>query len=613
MGDKILQLIGILCLVSAMAAKQINSGNKQSQQTRDWYEKAIFYQIYPRSYMDSNGDGVGDLQGITSKLEHLADLGITGTWLSPIFTSPMKDFGYDIANFTEVDPVFGTMADLQNLFTRAKSLGIKIILDFVPNHSSNLCKWFEWSENRENGYDDWYVWRDPKGYDNAGVPIPPTNWVSVFYGPAWTYSEKRQQFYLHQFDYQQPDLNFRNPVVVEAMKDVLRFWLEMGADGFRVDAINHLFEVEELIDEPINWWGVTDPNDYGYLDHIYTKDLNETYDMIYQWRELLDQWQATHGGDTRIMMTEAWVNPEQTMLYYQNGTRQGSHMPFNFIMITDLHDDSKPSDFKRVIDDRLHIIPEGKVSNWVLGNHDKNRVGTRYGAAMVEGLLALEMGLPGIAVTYYGEEIGMVDNKEITWEQTKDPQACNPQDPSRYQELSRDPARTPMQWDRTVNAGFSSGTPWLPVHSNYGTLNLENQKAAERSTYKFYKQLAELRKTETLIYGAYLSKVLADDNIFAYRRTKLNIDGKSYIFVINFSSNQYTVDLTQSFGDVEETEVIISSSTTSLRPDPEALIDPTALTVGPHNVIILQSAGCGRLFVSATLIFTVIVRFLFIQ
>ncbi|XP_055710288.1 maltase 2-like [Phlebotomus papatasi] len=610
MSVRLIQLVGIVYLVSVLAlssARQIQSDHKQTQDSKDWYEKAIFYQIYPRSYMDSDGDGVGDLRGITSKLDHLADLGVAGTWLSPIFTSPMKDFGYDIANFTEVDPVFGTMDDIKELFTQAKQRGIKIILDFVPNHSSNLCKWFEWSENRENGYDDWYVWRDPKAWVD-GQPVPPTNWVSVFYGPAWTFSEKRQQFYLHQFDYQQPDLNFRNPVVVEAMKDVLRFWLELGADGFRVDAINHLFEIEELLDEPINTWGNTDPNDYGYLDHIYTKDRDETYDMIYQWRELLDDWQRTHGGDTRIMMTEAWVGGEDFVRYYQDGNRQGSHMPFNFDLITDLDGSKRPSDFKRVIDNKLQLIPEGKVVNWVLGNHDKNRVGSRYGVERIEGLLALEMGLPGIAVTYYGEEIGMVDNRDITWEETQDPQACNPQDPSRYQELSRDPERTPMQWDATTNAGFSTGRPWLPVHSNYQTLNLDRQKASEYSTYHFYKDLAELRKTSTLVYGAYESKVMANDNIFAYRRTKISDTDTNYLFVINFASTAYTVDLTQSFDNVEETSVALSYSSGS---KPSGTIDPTALIVGPHDVIILHS-GCERLLVSITLIFTVVVKFLFL-
>uniref|UniRef100_A0A1L8DQT7 alpha-glucosidase n=2 Tax=Nyssomyia neivai TaxID=330878 RepID=A0A1L8DQT7_9DIPT len=609
MGEKFIQFLTLMCIVTVISGSKINPVPKVSQHKRDWYEKAIFYQIYPRSFMDSNGDGVGDLIGITSKLGHLADMGITGTWLSPIFTSPMVDFGYDIANFTEVAPIFGTMADLRTLFTTAKGLGIKVILDFVPNHSSNLCKWFEWSENRQDGYDDWYVWKDPSDFED-GVPIPPNNWVSVFYGPAWTFSEKRQQFYLHQFDKSQPDLNFRNPVVVEAMKDVLRFWLEMGADGFRVDAINHLFEVEDFSDEPINWWGETDPNSYGYLDHIYTKDLDEMYDMIYQWRELLDKWQATHGGDTRIMMTEAWVNGDLNIRYYQDGERQGSHMPFNFILITDLRDDSKPSDFKKVIDERLHIIPDGKVSNWVLGNHDKNRVGSRYGADMVEGMLAIEMGLPGVAVTYYGEEIGMLDNKDITWEETMDPQACNPGDPSRLDDLSRDPARTPMQWDSTLNAGFSTGRPWLPINSNYQSLNLQNQKiGSTRSTYKFYQDLVKLRLSRTLIYGAYESKVLADDNIFAYRRTKTCAEDKSYLFVINFSNNQYTVDLTQYFGAVEEKIVNISSSNW---PQREGFIDPTALQVSSYQVIILQSAGSTRLLVSVTLIFAAIVRFLFI-
>ncbi|XP_059617630.1 maltase 2-like [Phlebotomus argentipes] len=609
----LIQLVGILCLALTLSsAREVKSANKQTEDTQDWYEHAVFYQIYPRSFMDSDGNGVGDIKGITSKLGHLKDLGVTGTWLSPIFTSPMKDFGYDIANFTEVDEIFGTLDDLKELFATAKSMGIKIILDFVPNHSSNLCKWFEWSENRENGYDDWYVWVDAKEIVD-GVPVPPTNWVSVFYGPAWTWSEKRQQFYLHQFDYQQPDLNFRNPVVVEAMKDVMRYWLEMGADGFRVDAINHLFEKEPLQDEPENWWGVTDPNDYGFLDHIYTKDLDETYDMIYQWRELLDDWQKQHGGDTRIMMTEAWVDDELFTRYYGASGREGSHMPFNFVLITQLNEHSKPSDFKRVIDERLRIIPDGKFANWVLGNHDKNRVGTRYGAQMVEGMLALEMGLPGVAVTYYGEEIGMLDNKAITWEETQDPQACNPQDPSRYQELSRDPARTPMQWDNSAYAGFSSVTPWLPVNSNYGTLNLARQSGQDRSVYHFYKDLVAFRQVYDIIYGDYESKVLADDSIFAYRRTsEFNGETSGYVFVINFSGSEHTLDMTQSFDFLAQHNIYVDYASSGSSYEQGTKIDPAALVVGPYDALVLGSSGA-KLIMSLTLIFAVVARFLFLQ
>lgn len=241
-------------------------------QTKDnWWKKTIFYQIYPRSFKDSNGDGIGDLKGITSKLQYLVDTGIGATWLSPIFESPMVDFGYDVSNFTAIQSEYGSMDDFDGLMAEAKKLEIKIILDFVPNHSSDKCEWFLKSINREPGFEDFYVWHDGRQTDD-GLLIPPNNWVSVFYGPAWTWHNERQQFYLHQFTKEQPDLNFRNPLVVEAMENVMKFWLEKGVDGFRVDAVNHLFEDEDFNDEPETGLDA-DPNSYGFTNHYYTKDL----------------------------------------------------------------------------------------------------------------------------------------------------------------------------------------------------------------------------------------------------------------------------------------------------------------------------------------------------
>lgn len=238
---------------------------------KEWWEKTIFYQIYPRSFMDSDGDGVGDLRGITSKLHYLAETGIQATWLSPIFQSPLVDFGYDISDFKAIHHEYGTMADFDELMAEAQRLGIKIILDLVPNHTSDQCEWFQRSINREYGYEDYYIWHDGV-VDVDGVPQPPNNWISVFTGPAWTWNEQRGQFYLHQFAKEQPDLNFRNPAVAQEINDVMAFWLDKGVDGFRVDAINHLFEVEDLADEPLTGTD-PDPKSYGYLHHYNTKDL----------------------------------------------------------------------------------------------------------------------------------------------------------------------------------------------------------------------------------------------------------------------------------------------------------------------------------------------------
>lgn len=266
-----------------------------------WWQTASFYQIYPRSFKDSDGDGVGDLNGVTEKLEYLKEIGVAATWLSPFLKSPMADFGYDISDFKAVDPLFGTMEDFENMVARAKQLNIKIILDFVPNHSSDECDWFIRSAAGEEEYKDYYIWHP--GFVENGVRRPPTNWVSVFRGSAWEWHEGRQEYYLHQFHKKQPDFNFRNPVVREEMNNVLRFWLEKGVDGFRVDAIYHAFEIEadengNYPDEPRNDW-TDDPDEYGYTHKIYTVDQPETPHLVYEWREILEKFQQDNGGDER--------------------------------------------------------------------------------------------------------------------------------------------------------------------------------------------------------------------------------------------------------------------------------------------------------------------------
>lgn len=258
----------------------------------EWWKTATFYQIYPRSFKDSDNDGVGDLQDIISKLEHLKDAGVTAAWLSPIYSSPQVDQGYDISNFTDIHYEYGTLDDFDQLVAKAKTLGIRVVLDFVPNHSSDQHVWFQKSENREPGYEDYYVWRD--GTPQGG---PPNNWISVFKYAAWEFSEVRQQYYLHQFAKEMPDLNYRDPGLVQEMKDVLKFWLDRGVDGFRIDAIPHMFEDVNMPDEPLSG----DPNaqewEYGYLNHIYTKDQDETFDMVYQFREFVDAYAESTGRD----------------------------------------------------------------------------------------------------------------------------------------------------------------------------------------------------------------------------------------------------------------------------------------------------------------------------
>lgn len=261
-----------------------------SSEQDEWWRSATFYQVYPRSFKDSDGNGIGDLAGITSKLEYLAQIGVDAIWLSPMFESPMVDNGYDVSDFRKIHHEFGTMDDYVAMIAKADEVGIRIMLDFVPNHSSNKHEWFEKSVRREKPYDEYYTWADPVYIDGVDEPQPPNNWVSVFGGRAWTFNADRQQFYLHQFYPEQPDLNYRNPAMVVEMESVLAFWLDRGAAGFRLDAINHMFEDAELRDEPVNSWA--QPDTYDYTDHIYTKDLDATYDVVYRFKNFVDNYAA---------------------------------------------------------------------------------------------------------------------------------------------------------------------------------------------------------------------------------------------------------------------------------------------------------------------------------
>ncbi|XP_052864295.1 alpha-glucosidase-like [Anopheles cruzii] len=492
-------------------------------ESKDWYEHATFYQIYPRSFQDSNGDGIGDLIGITSRLEYLAGLGIDAAWLSPPFVSPLRDFGYDVSDFYDIQPEYGTLQHMEQLIAEAHRHGIKLMLDFIPNHTSDEHKWFEQSASGAVGstYYEFYIWRDGKRNAVTGVLEPPNNWISVFGGPAWTYDERRGQYYLHQFTSKQPDLNYRHPAVLEEMTAMLRFWLEKGVDGFRLDAINHMFEDEQLRDEPPGWGA---PGTYDELDHIYTKDNPDTYGVVYGWRQLCEE----HGrqtGKTIILMTEAYASIENTMLYYEDatGSRQGAHMPFNFQLIYDFTRDQNAIGLKQTIDFWLNHMPARHTPSWVGGSHDHSRVASRVGVEYVDQLLTLLHTLPGTSITYYGEEIGMFDYK----------------DAEQYD--NRDPNRTPMQWDSTVSGGFSTNrSTWLPLHPDYPTRNVAMQETASKSTLKHFRKLTDLRRHRTLINGEFTHRTVGRE-VYAFSRDLHGED--SFVTVLNMGSAGRTVDL----------------------------------------------------------------------
>ncbi|XP_051858906.1 LOW QUALITY PROTEIN: maltase 1 [Drosophila albomicans] len=517
----------------------IKHQQRVQEEFNNWWRHEVFYQIYPRSFQDSNGDGIGDLNGITSRLQYFVDTGITAVWLNPIFQSPMADFGYDISDYRAIQPEYGTLADFDQLIATAKALGIKVILDFVPNHSSDKHEWFIKSVAREPGYEDFYIWENGTVTED-GDRVPPNNWISVFSGSAWEWNEEREQYYLRQFTKGQPDLNYRNPAVLQAMDDILIYWLNRGVAGFRIDAVNYIYEDEELRDEPLS--GTTsDLNSPDSLEHIYTRNQPEDYTLVQHWRQLLDNYSANNGGPLRIMMLEAYADLKLLMDYYEDPQGvQGAQFPFNFGFITELNENSTAQDFVFNIEKWLIYMPVGHTANWVMGNHDNPRVASRYGAKAVDAMNMLLMTLPGIAITYYGEELGMEDYRDISYEQTVDQPACDAGDVD-YKWISRDPERTPMQWNDEKSAGFSSNaSTWLPVNPNYQELNLRAQLRATRSHYKVYQSLLKFRKLRVLQEGSFTAKALSRQ-VFALKR---ELKGYGTVLtIINVSNRTQQVDV----------------------------------------------------------------------
>ncbi|KAM3961566.1 maltase A1-like [Aphomia sociella] len=556
----------------------------------DWWKTALIYQIYPRSFKDSNADGIGDLNGIREKLPYLKETGVDAIWLSPIYLSPMYDFGYDITDYRKIAPEYGTMEDFETLMTNAKELGIRVLMDHVPNHTGNESEWFIKSSKREAGYENYYVWADGRqDPNNTEHLLPPNNWVSIFRKSAWEYSDVRQQFYLHQFVIGQPDLNYRDDAVQQEMKDVLLFWLDKGVSGFRVDAINMMYEADpskfggQYPDEPLSGVEGATPDDYGYLLHIYTRDQNETYDVIYDWRALLDNY-TSQNGEYKIMLTEGYTDLPLMIRYYGNRKRNGS-IPFNFRFLEDITNTSNARDFKLVIDKWMTYLPNGKTANWVNGNHDQSRVASRQGTDRIDAMNMVALILPGIAVTYQGEEIGMTDGY-VSWNDTKDPQACNTDDPINYWKSSRDPNRTPYQWDATVNAGFSNttGNTWLPVADNYKTLNLAEQMAKNKSHYQFYKDVVSVRKSQAVKLGDLETRALSESILVI---TRLYPGSPAVVGIINLSKESQTIDLS-SIAMVPDS-LTVAASGVSCSLEKEELVIKNAVKMSGHCSLLLES------------------------
>ena len=464
-----------------------------------WWQQAVIYQVYPRSFQDSTGNGVGDLKGVEQRLDHLVRLGVNAVWMSPIYPSPMADFGYDVSDYTGIDPLFGSLADFDALVAAMRGSGLRLIMDFVPNHSSDRHSWFLASRaSRDDPKRDWYIWRDP-----APDGGPPNNWLSHFGGSSWEWDATTGQYYLHSFLKQQPDLNWRNPQVKEAMFDALRFWLARGVDGFRVDVIWCLIKDAQFRDNPRNPDWRPGQSSRDKLLSVYDSDQPEVHDIIAEMRKVLDSF-----GD-RLLIGEIYLPIDKLVTYYgANGI--GAQMPFNFLLINAKW---RSDNIASIINRYEAALPAGAWPNWVLSNHDQSRIDTRIGRAQSRVAAMLLLTLRGTPTIYYGEEIGMQDTP-ISPAQVNDP--AEKRQPGIGQ--GRDPERTPMPWDGSPKAGFTTGTPWLPFGPDHADVNVAKQANDARSTLALYQALLRLRSERQSLIGAPLAAVTTDGPILRYER-----------------------------------------------------------------------------------------------
>ncbi|HML97577.1 MAG TPA: alpha-amylase family glycosyl hydrolase [Tepidiformaceae bacterium] len=476
----------------------------------DWWREAVVYQVYPRSFQDTNGDGIGDLEGIIARLDYLNDgtgrsLGIDAIWLSPTFPSPMADFGYDVSDYEGVHPDFGTMETMDRLIAECHRRGIKILLDWVPNHTSDQHPWFiESRSSRQSPRRDWYIWRDPKADGSL-----PNNWLSVFGGPAWTLDERTGQYYLHSFLKEQPDLNWRNPEVEAAMLDTLRFWFDRGIDGFRIDVMGMIIKHPELADNPLN--GDWMPGDRERSSQLWQNNRNypEVYETVKRIRAVFDEYPG------RMGVGEVFGTAEEVARYYGDGDGDGLHLAFNFQFIHEGDHGLTAWDagaLRRIVNAAELSLPAGAQPCFALGNHDRPRFISRHnfdgrGRERARAAAILLLGLRNTPFIYCGEEIGMED-VDIPEERLRDP--------ARIRTIGRDPERTPMQWDGSPGRGFSAAEPWLP----YGdaACNVADQDGDPESLLSLYRRAIWLRRTTpALLRGSY-RELPAPSGVFAWVR-----------------------------------------------------------------------------------------------
>jgi alpha-glucosidase len=543
-----------LC-VSAWSAGAQNTAYAVDAEGHQWWQHAVFYEIYPRSFADSNNDGVGDLKGITSKLDYLKDLGIDAIWISPCFPSPQVDFGYDVSDYENIDPMYGTLADFDTLASEAKKRGIHIILDFVVNHSSDQHPWFlDSKSSRTSAHRDWYIWRDGKG-----PGVPPNNWVSAFGGSAWKFDPTTGQYYYHFFYPEQPDLNWRNPAVKDAMFDVTRWWYKRGVSGFRLDAVDTLFEDPNLQDNPIAQPG---KNVFGdpLEENKFNTKLPAVHDVLRGLRKVADE-------NNAVLIGETWTaDIAELNQYYGQGNNE-LQLPMDFLFTT--VNKLSPAEFRK------QIAAVDAASGWptfVISNHDIVRSYDRYGDGrhndeIAKLMAGLYLTLRGTPIIYYGEEIGMKTTPPIRKEDVKDPigQKGWPR------EKGRDGERTPMQWNGNENAGFTTGKPWLPVAPTYKTHNVADESKDQNSVLEFYKKVLQLRHSNrALLDGSYAALNESHPNVLSYLRIYKD---QAVLVALNMSASPQKVNFELKHNGFSGAKSLVATGKSSIQGD-EVSLEP---------------------------------------
>ena len=521
---------------------------------RNWWKNAVIYEIYPRSFQDSNGDGIGDLNGITQRLDYLKDLGVDAIWLTPCYPSPQVDFGYDISDYKNIDPRYGTLKDFDRLVAEAGKRHIRVIMDMVMNHTSDKHEWFMQSRSSaaaDNPYRDWYMWHDPStgsgqapGQTSTGKGVPPNNWQSYFGHLAWQWDAGTRQYYYHKFYIQQPDLNWDNPKVHEAFKDIIGFWLKRGVGGFRFDAITNLFEEPKLADEGIVKDKNGNPviNAYGdpQLDDSKTNNQPGVHEVMQEMRAYSDKFGSGKFPGTRVLIGETYMeNIAELARMYGPADKPEFHLPMdtqvafiNKLDVTAFR--ARLTDVEKQIGDNTPLL--------LFDNHDNPRLDARYGDGVHDtdiqrAIATVLFASRGAALFYYGDEIGMKTTPPTRKEDVKDPIGVT----GWPREKGRDGERTPMQWNSSENAGFSKGTPWLPVPPTYKTHNVADEEKDPNSVLEFYKRVLKLRHTNlALVEGNYTPLNESDANVLSYLRLYKD---HGVVVALNMSDTPHKVNL----------------------------------------------------------------------